>query len=95
MKKDFRIARKPGQATASEPAKVEAEPVAVDKPPRERNTPAKAPRARVEPDRSTRKTIEVPEGYFFQVKLMALQRRMKEKDIWAEILEEYFRKRPL
>jgi hypothetical protein len=38
----------------------------------------------------TRKTIEVPEDYFFLVKMHALKRRMKEKDMWAEILAEYF-----
>jgi hypothetical protein len=44
--------------------------------------------------RTTRKTIEVPEEYFFRVKMRAVQRRMKEKDIWAEILEEYFSHHP-
>ena len=39
---------------------------------------------------TTRKTIEVPAEYFFRVKMRAVQRRMKEKDMWAEILEEYF-----
>src|SRR5690242_3402154 len=43
---------------------------------------------------TTRKTIEVPEEYFFRVKMHALQRRIKEKDMWAEILEEYFAKHP-
>lgn len=43
---------------------------------------------------TTRKTIEVPEEYFYQVKMRALQRRIKEKDMWAEILEEYFSRHP-
>lgn len=43
---------------------------------------------------TTRKTIEVPEEHFFQVKMRALQRRIKEKDLWAEILEEYFTRHP-
>jgi hypothetical protein len=43
---------------------------------------------------TTRKTIEVPEDYFFRVKMHALQRRIKEKDMWAEILEEYFTSHP-
>ncbi len=43
---------------------------------------------------TTRKTIEVPEDYFFQVKLHALNRKMKEKDLWAEILREYFTNHP-
>jgi len=43
---------------------------------------------------TTRKTIEVPEEYFFLVKMRALKRRIKEKDMWAEILEEYFASHP-
>jgi hypothetical protein len=43
---------------------------------------------------TTRKTIEVPEEYFFRVKMHALKRRIKEKDMWAEILEEYFASHP-
>lgn len=39
---------------------------------------------------TTRKTIEVPEDYFYRVKRRALDRRMKEKELWAEILYEYF-----
>jgi hypothetical protein len=39
---------------------------------------------------TTRKTIEVPEDYFYQVKQRALNRRIKEKELWAEILAEYF-----
>src|SRR5712671_887383 len=53
-------------------------------------TTARAARFHSESALTTRKTIEVPEDYFFRVKMHALQRRMKEKDIWAEILEEYF-----
>lgn len=44
--------------------------------------------------KTTRKTIEVPEDYFFRVKMRALQRRMKEKELWAEILSEYFDNNP-
>lgn len=55
------------------------------------NTENSAPPAR---SMSTRKTIEVPEEYFYQVKMRALQRRMKEKDLWAEILAEYFLHHP-
>ncbi len=43
---------------------------------------------------TTRKTIEVPEEYFFLVKMRALQRRIKEKEMWAEILAEYFASHP-
>jgi hypothetical protein len=43
---------------------------------------------------TTRKTIEVPEDYFYLVKERAVKRRMKEKDLWAEILQEYFSNNP-
>ena len=43
---------------------------------------------------TTRKTIEVPEDYFYRVKRRALDRRMKEKELWAEILYEYFTSHP-
>ncbi len=43
---------------------------------------------------TTRKTIEVPEDFFYRVKRRALDRRMKEKELWAEILYEYFTTHP-
>jgi hypothetical protein len=43
---------------------------------------------------TTRKTIEVPEDFFYRVKRRALDRRMKEKELWAEILYEYFTAHP-
>jgi hypothetical protein len=43
---------------------------------------------------TTRKTIEVPENYFYQVKMAALKRHLKEKQVWAEILNEYFENHP-
>lgn len=43
---------------------------------------------------TTRKTIEVPEEYFHKVKMRAVERRIKEKDLWAEILFEYFINHP-
>jgi hypothetical protein len=43
---------------------------------------------------TTRKTIEVPEDFFYRVKRRALDRRMKEKELWAEILYEYFSAHP-
>jgi len=42
----------------------------------------------------TRKTIEVPEDYFYMVKQRALDRRIKEKQLWSEILLEYFTNHP-
>jgi cell division septation protein DedD len=55
--------------------------------------PAPAPAAA--PGPTTRKTIEVPADYFYWVKLTAVKRRMKEKDLWAEILREYFTRHPV
>jgi hypothetical protein len=37
----------------------------------------------------------VPEEYFYQVKLTAVKRRIREKDLWAEILREYFTSHPV
>jgi hypothetical protein len=45
--------------------------------------------------RTTRKTIEIPEDYFYKVKLRAVQRRMLEKELWAEIVSEYFATHPV
>lgn len=44
---------------------------------------------------TTRKTIEVPDTYFYWVKLTAVKRRVKEKELWAEILREYFTHHPV
>lgn len=44
---------------------------------------------------TVRKTIEVPDSLFWMVKKTALARRMKEKDVWAEILQEYFQNHPI
>lgn len=43
---------------------------------------------------TTRKTIEVPEDYFYRVKMRAVERHMKEKELWAEIVAEYFANHP-
>ena len=96
MTKNFKIARKPGQGTAASdptgagetPAKPRAK-LATKKSVTKREKPA-AGGLGFELGHTTRKTIEVPEGYFYQVKMHALQRRMKEKELWAEILHQYF-----
>jgi hypothetical protein len=92
MTKNFKIARKPGQGNAViNTSAITAAPVepATKKPAAaKQGTPQ--PAAKAEVGQTTRKTIEVPEEYFYQVKLRALERRMLEKELWAEILEEYF-----
>jgi hypothetical protein len=95
MSKSFNIARKPGQGlpdTRPDVAAEETSPV-VSLPPSVQVTPTK-PKKELGTGPTTRKTIEVPEDYFFQVKLRALNRKMKEKDLWAEILREYFMNHP-
>ena len=88
-KKSFKIARKPGQgsdsgtATASTP-----EPKARTR----RAAPSAVAPAGI--GLTTRKTIEVPEDYFRRVKIRAVERGMLEKQLWAEILNEYFENHP-
>jgi hypothetical protein len=90
-KKNFKIARKPGQGNGAQ--------VAAASEPGRKNRARKSPLAAsvaasagVGP--TTRKTIEVPEDFFFQVKMRALERKMLEKELWAEILSEYFENHP-
>jgi hypothetical protein len=88
-KKSFKIARKPGQGNGSQAADTTTLPEPKS---RTRKTPAAASvpvGAGVGP--TTRKTIEVPEDFFFRVKMRALERKMLEKELWAEILTEYFK----
>ena len=90
-KKSFKIARKPGQGNGAQAVVL---------------TPASEPKARTRKSApatvaavagagpTTRKTIEVPEDFFFRVKMRALERKMLEKELWAEILGEYFKVHP-
>lgn len=95
MSKNFKIARKPGQAadaavsnaSLSLPAEKGGRSSKVDR----ANIKSKA---KLDLGATTRKTIEVPEGYFYQVKMRALQRRILEKELWAEIIKEYFEAHP-
>jgi hypothetical protein len=95
MSKTFRIARKPGQ-TAELPNNDVTSILPVKK---ERRT-SKVSRLIIPPKRkaevgpTTRKTIEVPEDYFYQVKMRALQRHILEKELWSEIVSEYFKNHP-
>jgi hypothetical protein len=90
-KKNFKIARKPGQGSDS----AQAISTFQGEPKKSGNT-ASAPGSTQFPAASltTRKTIEVPEDYFFRVKMRALERKMLEKELWAEILSEYFDSHP-
>lgn len=89
-KKDFKIARKPGQGNGTETI------TALDperKPRTRRAAPAPVP-ASAGAGITTRKTIEVPEDFFFRVKMRALERKILEKELWAEILNDYFKNHP-
>jgi hypothetical protein len=101
MTKSFKIARRPGQTAQG--AEVETAAAQASSPKRSRarqpngDGPAKAPppaAPQLGSGPTTRKTIEVPEDYFYLVKMRALQRHMKEKEMWAEILKEYFTNHP-
>jgi hypothetical protein len=97
MTKSFKIARKPGQVVQETKSDEPVTSIATAKAARQtkaNDLSASAP-PRAEPTPTTRKTIEVPEDYFYQVKLRALQRHVREKDLWAEILEEYFKNHPI
>lgn len=91
-KKSFRIARKPGQGAASE--SVEVASVSGHEPRTRKTAPLPSPVTDSGIGLTTRKTIEVPEGYFRRVKIRAVERGMLEKELWAEILGEYFKNHP-
>lgn len=98
MNKSFKIARRPGQSAQAD-AQAAQPPAAKRQRARQPNGdgPAKAAAAaapQLGSGPTTRKTIEVPEDYFYLVKMRALQRHMKEKEMWAEILKEYFTNHP-
>lgn len=90
-KKSFKIARKPGQGDGSQ-SKIAS--TAVSKARARKSTPAESVPASAGGGQTTRKTIEVPEDYFFRVKMRALERKMLEKELWAEIVGEYFENHP-
>ncbi len=87
-KKSFKIARKPGQALES------AIPAGVKDGKTQHAKNAQITAQGVVSSPTTRKTIEVPEDYFFRVKMRALERKMLEKELWSEILREYFKAYP-
>lgn len=100
MNKSFKLARKPGQSTQVSAGDTSGAQASPPKRPRAKQAngdgPAKVTPAAVQlgSGPTTRKTIEVPEDYFYLVKMRALQRHMKEKEMWAEILKEYFTNHP-
>jgi hypothetical protein len=91
-KKSFKIARKPGQGNGAQT--VAATPASEKKTGERKAAPVAPVAARVGISPTTRKTIEVPEDFFFRVKMRALERKMLEKELWAEIVSEYFENHP-
>ncbi len=90
-KKSFKIARKPGQGNGAQTATL---PEPEKKPRARKSSPAAAVAASASVGPTTRKTIEVPEDFFFRVKMRALERKILEKELWAEILSDYFKNHP-
>lgn len=91
-KKNFKIARKPGQGNGAQAIATTPAPESKERTRRAASASATSLNVSVGP--TTRKTIEVPEDYFFRVKMRALERKMLEKELWAEILGEYFKNHP-
>lgn len=91
-KKDFKIARKPGQGSGT--ITVVAPSATEPRMRARKGTPAAATPATAGVGLTTRKTIEVPEDYFRRVKIRAVERGMLEKELWAEIVREYFQNHP-
>lgn len=104
MSKNFKLTRKPGQNQDkdSDNNHVTLEDKAVRRDSDDRDRVSRAtttPRRSTVDDEmeallTTRKTIEVPESYFYRVKMRALERKMKEKELWSEIVSEYFVNHP-
>jgi hypothetical protein len=99
MSKRFKIARKPGQGI-TETTALGASDASAERP-RPRRTRSVEPAlsaqpviAAVTPGLTTRKTIEIPEDYFYRVKMRALERHILEKELWGEIVREYFENHP-
>jgi hypothetical protein len=90
-KKSFKIARKPGQGNGSQTTTL---PKPERKARARKTSPPSVSPVSVGIGNTTRKTIEVPEDYFFRVKMRALERHILEKELWAEILSEYFTSHP-
>lgn len=92
-KKSFKIARKPGQGNGAETLVTSPAPEIKARTRKVTAAPSVPVDTGVGP--TTRKTIEVPEDYFFRVKMRALERKMLEKELWAEIISEYFKSHPV
>lgn len=106
MTKNFKIARKPGagviagnQDGATSDTRTNATMASNDTSKTVKGASVKRTKSDAAPSPpldspTTRKTIEVPEDFFYQVKMRALERKIKEKELWAEIVGEYFRNHP-
>jgi hypothetical protein len=90
-KKNFKIARKPGQGNGTQTATL---PETGKQSRARKSSPSPALASSASAGLTTRKTIEVPEDFFFRVKMRALERHILEKELWAEILGEYFKNHP-
>jgi hypothetical protein len=96
MSKNFKIARKPGQENTTlvpeHPNTKKIIKAVQETKPSILTVPIE--QKKIQLAATTRKTIEVPEDYFYLVKMRALQRKILEKELWAEILADYFQNHP-
>jgi hypothetical protein len=90
-KKSFKIARKPGQGNDGQASAVQG---TKQKSRARKAASAAAVAVSTGVGPTTRKTIEVPEDYFRRVKIRAVERGILEKELWAEIVSEYFGNHP-
>ncbi len=95
MSKNFKLARKPGQENISSNTEQPAQQKKTAKTVQEsKSIVPVVEQIKIQSSPTTRKTIEVPEDYFYMVKMRALQRKVLERELWAEILADYFENHP-
>ncbi len=96
MSKNFKIARKPGQKNTTLVPEQPTTKKTIKTVHETKSSILAVPieQKKIQLAATTRKTIEVPEDYFYMVKMRALQRKILEKELWAEILTDYFQNHP-
>ncbi len=94
MSKNFKLARKPGQENISLNTEQPAQKKTAKTVQETKSIIPVVNQIKIQSSPTTRKTIEVPEDYFYMVKMRALQRKILERELWAEILADYFENHP-
>jgi hypothetical protein len=94
MSKNFKLARKPGLENSSLETEQPTQKKTAKTVQETKSTIHVVEQIKIQSNPTTRKTIEVPEDYFYMVKMRALQRKILERELWAEILADYFENHP-